>query len=81
MDYDSAERSVFAEEDIARILLELAAVATDHTSLRSWAADPGVQLDRVVAMEALTYVRLAVRDEHGEPIVLMLLDGTWERIL
>jgi hypothetical protein len=72
---------VHSDEEIQRILLELAAIATDHESLRAWSAAPGVPLERVVALQTLTYVKLAGRDAHGEPIVLMLLDGTWERIL
>jgi hypothetical protein len=73
-------RDVYSDEEISRILLELATIATDHESLRAWGASPGVQLERLVAIEALTYVRLAGRDAKGQPIVLMLLDGEWERI-
>jgi hypothetical protein len=75
-----SQRDVYSDEEIARILLELAALATDHESLRAWGASPGVQLERLVAIETLTYVRLAGRDSTGEPIVLMLLDGEWERV-
>jgi hypothetical protein len=75
-----SRRDVYSDEDISRILLELAAIATDHESLRTWGASPGVELERLVAIETLTYVRLAGRDAEGQPIVLMLLDGEWERI-
>lgn len=80
METSPSQRDVYSEEEIARILLELAALATDHESLRTWGASPGVQLERLVAIETLTYVRLAGRDAEGQPIVLMLLDGEWERI-
>jgi len=75
-----SRRDVYSDEEITRILLELAAIATDHESLRAWGASPGVQLERLVAIETLTYVRLAGRDANGQPVVLMLLDGEWERI-
>ncbi|MGM1030326.1 MAG: hypothetical protein ACQEWM_10765 [Actinomycetota bacterium] len=80
MEASRSPRAVHSEEEIARILLELAAIATDPESLRSWGQAPGVPLERMVAIETLTYVRLAGRDAHGDPIVLMLLDGAWERI-
>lgn len=80
METSPSQRDVYSEEEIARILLELAAIATDHESLRTWGASPGVQLERLVAIETLAYVRLAGRDSRGEPVVLMLLDGEWERI-
>lgn len=80
METSRPPRVVHSEEEIARVLLELAAIATDPDSLRSWAQTPGVPLERMVAIETLTYVRLAGRDADGEPIVLMLLDGAWERI-
>jgi hypothetical protein len=75
-----SRRDVYSDEDITRILLELDAVATDHESLRAWRASADVELERLVAIETLTYVRLAGRDAEGQPIVLMLLDGEWERI-
>ncbi|MFA4841888.1 MAG: hypothetical protein WC580_09305 [Agrococcus sp.] len=80
METSPSPRDVYSDEEIARILLELAAIATDHESLRAWGTSPGVQLERLVAIETLTYVRLAGRDGKGQPIVLMLLDGEWERI-
>lgn len=80
METSPSRREVYSDEAIARILLELAAIATDHESLRTWGASPAVQLERLVAIESLTYVRLAGRDAQGQPIVLMLLDGAWERI-
>lgn len=80
MQSSPSQRESFSDEEITRILMELAAIATDHDSLRAWGASPGVQLERLVAIETLTYVRLAGRDARGEPIVLMLLDGRWERI-
>lgn len=80
METSPSQRDVYSDEEITRILLELAAIATDHESLRAWGASPGVQLERLVAIESLTYVRLAGRDAKGQPIVLMLLDGEWERI-
>ena len=80
METSPSRRDVYSDEEITRILLELAAIATDHESLRAWGASPGVQLERLVAIETLTYVRLAGRDANGQPVVLMLLDGEWERI-
>jgi hypothetical protein len=74
-------RRIYSDDEIYAILLELAAIATDHESLRSWAATPGIELERVVAIETLTYVRLAGHDAEGSPIVLMLLEGMWERVL
>jgi hypothetical protein len=73
-------RAIHSDEEIARILLQLATLATDHEGLKSWGESPDVPLERMVAIETLTYVRLAGRDAEGEPIVLMLLDGAWERI-
>ena len=80
METSRPSRTVHSEEEIARILLQLATLATDHESLRAWGETPDVPLERLVAIETLTYVRLAGRDADREPIVLMLLDGAWERI-
>lgn len=75
-----SQRAIHPEAEIARILLELATEAGDADGLRAWAQRSEVELERVVAIEPLTYVRLTGRDTEGEPVVLMLLDGAWERI-
>ncbi len=80
METSRSPRAIHSDEEIARILLQLAAIATDPESLRSWGTAPDVPIERLVAIETLTYVRLAGRDADGDPIVLMLLDGAWERI-
>ncbi|MFJ6114141.1 hypothetical protein ACIQC8_08505 [Agrococcus sediminis] len=40
-----------------------------------------MDIARLTAGANLTYIRLAGRDEHGHPIVLMLLDHVWERAI
>jgi len=75
----SPRPQVFSTADIAAVLSDLQARANDAASLRTWAQDANVAIERVVATDDLTYVRLAARDDDGSPIVLMLLEGVWER--
>lgn len=68
------------EAQIDELLLELNTRISGAEELRAWASDTTVEIDRLTATPTLTYIRLAQRD-HGGAIVLMLLDGVWERTL
>ena len=69
-----------APADIDAILTDLTAHATEHHQVRAWASECGIPCKRVVATPDLAYVRLAGEDETGGYVVLMLLDGMWERV-
>ena len=56
METSRSPRAIHSEEEIARILLQLGTIATDPESLRSWGTAPDVPLERLVAIETLTYV-------------------------
>lgn len=69
------------DAQIDDLLLELNARVTGPEELRAWASETTVEIDRLTATPALTYVRLDQRDSEGTTIVLMLLEGVWERAL
>lgn len=71
----------YTDTDVDAILADLNAAVADHLHLHAWADRSGIALKRVVASPGLTYVRLARQDGTGGYIVLMLLDGTWERVI
>ena len=71
----------YNEAQLEELLLELNHCAHDAEQLRAWAAHTTVEIERLMAGESLMYVRLAGADEHGGAVVLMLLDGVWERAL
>lgn len=73
--------AAYTDADIDAIVDDLNATATDAERVHAWAARSGVPITRAVAIPDLTYVRLAGKDESGGYIVLMLLDGTWERAI
>lgn len=73
--------ATYTDADIDAILDDLNATATDPQQVHAWAARSGISVTRAVAIPDLTYVRLAGKDEAGGYIVLMLLDGTWERAI
>jgi len=70
-----------SDSDIDAILAELNATVVDHQRLHAWVSESDIPLARVVASERLTYVRLAGKDASGGCVVLMLLDGAWERAI
>lgn len=70
-----------SNSDIAAILAELNATVIDHERLHAWASQSEIPLMRAVASERLTYVRLAGKDASGGYVVLMLLEGAWERAI
>lgn len=69
------------EAQIDELLLELNTRISGPEELRAWASHTTVDIDRLTATPTLTYIRLARRDTTGCGIVLMLLDGVWERTL
>ncbi|ROR64708.1 hypothetical protein [Agrococcus jenensis] len=71
----------FSEDHAATIVDELNACAPDAAGLGAWLARTGVETERIVTSTTLTYITLARRSEDGGRIVLMLLDGVWERAL
>ena len=71
----------YTDSDVDAILADLNATVIGHDELHAWADRSGIPLKRVVATPGLTYVRLAGRDGTRGYIVLMLLDGTWERVI
>lgn len=73
--------STHSDADIDAILADLTANVTEQQQVRSWASESGIPMKRAVATENLTYVRLAGVDDTGGYVVLMLLDGMWERVL
>ncbi|MFP5251042.1 MAG: hypothetical protein ACLGHD_01585 [Actinomycetes bacterium] len=77
----TAPNVAYNEAQLEELLLELNRCAHDAEQLRAWAARTTVEIERLMAGESLMYVRLAGGDEHGDAIVLMLLDGVWERAL
>ncbi|MGC5075705.1 hypothetical protein [Agrococcus sp. DT81.2] len=76
-----APNVAFSEAQIEELLLDLNTHVTGPEGLRAWASDTAVDVDRLTATPILTYIRLARHDDHGCVIVLMLLDGVWERAL
>ncbi|MET4098132.1 arsenate reductase-like glutaredoxin family protein [Agrococcus sp. UYP10] len=70
----------YSDADIDAILADLTAHVPEQHQLRAWASECGIPVKRVVATPDLTYVRLAGKDETGGYVVLMLLDGMWERV-
>jgi len=76
-----APNVAFNEAQIDELLLDLNTHVTGPEDLRAWASDRTVDIDRLTATHSLTYIRLARHDDHGAAIVLMLLDGVWERAL
>jgi len=75
------QHDAFSDSQVDELIAELNASVTGLQSLHTWAAQSGLATDRLVESPALTYVRLAARDERGEPIVLMRLEHVWERAL
>lgn len=69
------------EAQIDELLLELNAHISGPQELRAWASRTTIDIDRLIATPKLTYIRLVRRDTSGASIVLMLLDGMWERTL
>ena len=76
-----APNVAFNEAQIDELLLELNTHVTGPEELRAWASDRTVAFDRLTATPTLTYIRLTRRDDQGGGIVLMRLDGVWERTL
>ena len=66
---------------IQEILADLNANVRGLQSLHVWASQRDLDIARLTAGANLTYIRLAGRDERGDPIVLMLLDNVWERAI
>ncbi len=81
MAWSPAPNVAFNEAQIDELLLDLNTHVTGPEELRAWASDRMVAFDRLTATPVLTYIRLDRHDDHGVPIVLMLLDGVWERAL
>ncbi|MGC5075685.1 hypothetical protein [Agrococcus sp. DT81.2] len=71
----------YTDADVDTILADLNAPVPGHEDLHAWSDRSGIPCKRVVATADLTYVRLAGQDRAGGYIVLMLLDGTWERVI
>ncbi|GAA1419360.1 hypothetical protein [Agrococcus citreus] len=76
-----APNVALTEAQIDELLLELNTQITGPEELRAWASHTTVAIDRLTATPTLTYLRLVRRDPSGASIVLMLLDGAWERTL
>jgi arsenate reductase-like glutaredoxin family protein len=69
------------DSDIEAMLIELNEAGVDRQRLRAWVSASGIPVKRVVATPGLTYIRLAGNDSTGGYIVLMLLDGLWQRVI
>ena len=78
---DPGQNVALNEAQIDELLLELNLRISGPEQLRAWASATTVDIDRVTATPTLTYVRLGRPDASGDRIVLMLLDGVWERTL
>jgi hypothetical protein len=76
-----APNVALTEAQIDELLLELNTHISGAEGLRAWASHTTVAIDRLTATPTLTYIRLGRRDPSGASIVLMLLDGVWERAL
>jgi hypothetical protein len=71
----------YTDPQIDELLLELNHEAINADTLPAWVASSGIAIDRLCATCELVYIRLTDHDADGGTIVLMLLDGTWERTL
>lgn len=71
----------YTDSAVEAILAELNGAVVDQHRLHAWASESAIPLRRTVATPDLTYVRLAGTDTRGGYIVLMLLDGLWERVI
>ncbi len=81
MTLDPGLNVAWTEAQIDELLLELNTRIAGPDQLRAWASDTTVEIDRLTATPTLTYIRLGRTDATGDSIVLMLLDGVWERTL
>ncbi|WP_143143599.1 hypothetical protein [Agrococcus sp. Marseille-P2731] len=66
---------------IDELLAELNVHVRDRAQLQPWIERSDIQMARIVNVPSLTYIRLTHRDEQHVPIVVMLVDGIWERAL
>lgn len=73
--------AVYSRHDIEAMLADLNGSVTGHASLSRWAERADVRLARVNGGPNLAIVRLHGTDEHARAVVLMLLEGTWERAI
>lgn len=73
--------TTYSDAQIQEILADLNANVRGLQSLHVWASQRDLDIARLTAGANLTYIRLAGRDERGDPIVLMLLDNVWERAI
>jgi hypothetical protein len=71
----------YSEAEIAAILAELNREVQRPAELQQWSASTELPLRRIVADGDLTYVGLAGTDLAGDPIVLMLIEGEWDRAI
>jgi hypothetical protein len=71
----------YTDAQIEELLLELNHEAITAASLPAWVAATAIRVERLTATHVLVYVRLAEHDSHDDRVVLMLLDGAWERAL
>jgi hypothetical protein len=71
----------YTDAQIEELLLDLNHEAVTAASLPAWTAASAVGVERLTATRSLVYIRLTERDSHDDRVVLMLLDGTWERAL
>lgn len=79
---DPPHRSrTYTDSDIDAMLADLNASVIRCEQLADWRGRSGIPIGRAVATPGLTYVRLAGRDAHGGPVVLMLLEDAWERAI
>lgn len=81
MQHEASEHPTYDQAAVAAMLIQLNEQAISSSTVGDWAAESGVVLERIVAGVDLTYVRLEGHDQHRMPIVLMLLEGVWERAI
>jgi hypothetical protein len=77
----SPRQLTYSEAEIAAILAELNRQVQQPSQLQRWSASTDIPLRRTVASGDLTYVGLAGTDHAGDPIVLMLIEGMWDRAI
>ncbi|WP_413320290.1 hypothetical protein AA0Z99_05700 [Agrococcus sp. 1P02AA] len=75
------EAALHSDLAIGALLADLNVHVRDHLQLQPWLDRSVVETARVVNMPELTYIRLAQHDADRIPVVVMLLDGIWERAL